>query len=99
MNDCVAVFDLGKTNIKVVAFDGAGKVVGRARPSQSRSLPPDSRWPYRRLDTEGAWAFLVGGAERESALNSRSRAISISAHGAAGVLVDGRGRRAAGHGL
>ena len=40
MDDCVAVFDLGKTNMKVVVFDAAGKVlaergvaqcVGRAR--------------------------------------------------------------------
>ncbi len=27
MNGCVAVFDIGKTNMKVVVFDAAGKVV------------------------------------------------------------------------
>ena len=27
MNGCVAVFDVGKTNIKVVVFDAAGEVL------------------------------------------------------------------------
>ena len=59
MNGCVAVFDLGKTNIKVVVFDAAGKVMAeRGRPNAP--LAPDGQWPYPRLDTEGAWAFLIG---------------------------------------
>jgi sugar (pentulose or hexulose) kinase len=85
MNGCVAVFDIGKTNMKVVLFDAAGKVVAeRSRPNASAR--PDARWPYLRLDTEGAWAFLVG-ALKELGAQFPIEAISIAAHGAAGVLV------------
>ena len=85
MNRCVAVFDVGKTNIKVVVFDAAGQVAaecGRA----NTSLPPDARWPYLKLDTEGAWAFLID-ALKELGRQFPIEAISIAAHGAAGVLV------------
>jgi L-fuculokinase len=84
MNGCVAVFDLGKTNMKVVVFDDAGKVVAE-RGHPNASLIPDARWPYRRLYTEGAWAFLIG-ALKELGAQFPVEAISISAHGAAGVL-------------
>jgi L-fuculokinase len=85
MNGCVAVFDLGKTNMKVVVFDAAGKVAAeRARPNGS--IGPDSHWPYLRLHTEGAWAFLIS-ALKELGAQFPIEAISISAHGAAGVLV------------
>ena len=44
MNGCVAVFDIGKTNIKVVAFDASGKVLAeRARPNAP--LAPDAHCP------------------------------------------------------
>ena len=85
MDDCVAVFDLGKTNMKVVVFDAAGKVLAE-RGSPNASVAPDALWPYRRLYTEGAWAFLIG-ALKELGGKFPIEAISISAHGAAGVLV------------
>ena len=85
MNECVAVFDLGKTNMKVVVFDDAGKVVAE-RGHRNASILPDAHWPYRRLYTEGAWAFLIG-ALSELGAQFPIEAISISAHGAAGVLV------------
>jgi sugar (pentulose or hexulose) kinase len=85
MNRCVAVFDIGKTNMKVVVFDAAGKVVAeRAHPNAS--VLPDAFWPYKRLYIEGAWAFLIG-ALKELGAQFPIEAISISAHGAAGVLV------------
>jgi L-fuculokinase len=85
MIGCVAVFDIGKTNMKVVVFDAAGKVVAeRGRPNAS--VTPDAHWPYLRLYTEGAWAFLIG-ALKELGAQLPIKAISISAHGAAGVLV------------
>ena len=86
MSGCVAVFDIGKTNMKVVAFDAAGKVVAE-RGHPNGVVLPDARWPYRRLYTEGAWAFLKGALKELGALFP-IEAISISAHGAAGVLVD-----------
>ena len=85
MNGCVAVFDIGKTNMKVVVFDAAGKVAAE-RGHPNASIPPDARWPYGRLQTEGAWAFLIG-ALKELGAQFPVEAISISAHGAAGVLV------------
>jgi sugar (pentulose or hexulose) kinase len=85
MNRCVAVFDVGKTNIKVVVFDAAGKVVAE-RGHPNASVLPDAFWPYKRLYIEGAWAFLIG-ALKELGAQFPIEAISISAHGAAGVLV------------
>jgi sugar (pentulose or hexulose) kinase len=85
MDRCVAVFDLGKTNMKVVVFDAAGRVAAeRGRPNES--VRPDARCPYLRLYTEGAWAFLIG-ALKELGAQFPIEAISTSAHGAAGVLV------------
>ncbi len=89
MRGCVAVLDLGKTNIKVVVFDRAGKVLAeRSRPNAP--LAPDSRCPYLRLDTEGAWAFFIA-ALRDVGASFAVEAISIATHGAAGVLVNGDG--------
>src|SRR5271155_3833963 len=85
MRGCVAVIDIGKTNMKVVVFDAAGKVVAE-RGHPNASVLPDGRWPYRRLYTEGAWSFLIG-ALKELGAQFTINAISISAHGAAGVLV------------
>jgi L-fuculokinase len=85
MNRCVAVFDIGKTNMKVVVFDAAGKVVAE-RSHPNASVLPDAFWPYKRLYIEGAWAFLIG-ALKELGAQFPIEAISISAHGAAGVLV------------
>jgi L-fuculokinase len=91
MSGCVAVFDLGKTNMKVVVFDPAGKVVAeRGRPNAP--LAPDAKWPYLKLDTEGAWSFLIGALKELSARHS-IEAISTTTHGCAGVLM-GREREA-----
>src|SRR5574340_654652 len=89
MNGCVVVFDLGKTNMKVVVFDAAGKVVAeRAYPNGW--VLPDTFWPYKRLYIEGAWAFLVR-ALKDLGAQFPIEAISISAHGAAGVLTTDQG--------
>jgi sugar (pentulose or hexulose) kinase len=85
MNRCVAVFDVGKTNIKLVVFDRAGGVLAE-RSAPNAPLAPDARRPYLKLDTERAWAFLIG-ALKELGAQFSFEAISIAAHGAAGVLV------------
>ncbi len=97
MNGCVAVFDVGKTNMKVVVFDAAGKVVAE-RSAPNAPLAPDGQWPYLRLDTEGAWSFLIG-ALKELGARFSIEAISIAAHGAAGVLVADEAEALAGDGL
>jgi sugar (pentulose or hexulose) kinase len=85
MNGCVAVFDLGKTNIKVVVFDSSGAALAE-RARANAPLPADSRCPYLSLDAEGAWAFLIG-ALKDVGARFPIEAISIATHGAAGVLV------------
>jgi L-fuculokinase len=89
MSGCVAVFDVGKTNLKLVAFDRAGAIVaGRSQPNAP--LAADAGCPYLRLDTERAWRFLIG-ALKEVGGGHRIEAISITTHGAAGVLVTDAG--------
>lgn len=63
MTGFVAVFDLGKTNRKLVVFDPSGKVVAE-RFEPNAPLEPDAKWPYLQLDTEGAWAFLNSRVEK-----------------------------------
>jgi L-fuculokinase len=85
MSGCVAVFDLGKTNMKVVVFDGAGKVAAE-RGHPNTPLAPDAKWPYLRLDAEGAWRFLIG-ALQELGPRHPIEAIVTTTHGCAGVLM------------
>jgi L-fuculokinase len=85
MNGCVAVFDLGKTNIKVVVFDSAGTVLSE-RARVNAPIAPDTECPYLSLDAKGAWAFLMG-ALADVGARFPIEAISIATHGAAGVLV------------
>ena len=89
MTDCAAVFDVVKTNLKLVAFDREGKHVAE-RSHCNAPLAPDPDCPYLRLDTERAWRFLVS-ALKEVGAQVPIETISISAHGASGVLVTGEG--------
>ncbi len=85
MNGCVAVFDLGKTNIKVVVFDSPGNALAE-RARANAPLAADAQCPYLSLDAKGAWAFLIG-ALKDVGARFPIEAISIATHGAAGVLV------------
>ena len=85
MGGSVAVFDVGKTNVKLIVFDRDGKVVAE-RSQPNAPLPPDARWPYLRLDTERAWAFLLASLKDVGAATP-IEAVSVAAHGAAGALV------------
>ena len=85
MGQATAVFDVGKTNIKLIVFNSDGTVVAE-RSEPNAPLPPDERWPYLRLDTERAWRFLLA-ALKDVGAAVPIGAVSISAHGAAGVLV------------
>ncbi len=88
MGGRVAVFDVGKTNVKLLVFDTDGRVI--AERSQSNApLQPEPRWPYLRLDTDRAWAFLLASL-KELGRTTSIEAVSICAHGAAGVLVGER---------
>ena len=85
MGGSVAVFDVGKTNVKLIVFDPDGRVVAE-RSQPNASLPPDASWPYLRLDTESAWAFLLL-ALKDIGVRAEIDAISVSAHGGSCVLV------------
>jgi sugar (pentulose or hexulose) kinase len=89
LREFVAVLDIGKTNIKVLAFDPDGKIVWE-RTRRNAPLLREPTCPYLHLDTEGVWAFLMD-ALRDLAAAVPVGAISISTHGAAGVLVDDAG--------
>ncbi len=89
MNRCVAVLDIGKTNTKLVVFDAAGEVVAE-RSQWSAPLEPDAEWPYLRLDTERAWAFYLA-ALKDLGAEFPIEAVSVAAHGAAGVLMTDTG--------
>ena len=56
MNGCVAVFDIGKTNIKLVVFDRGGAILAE-RSAPNAPLEPDAAWPYLRLDTCARMGF------------------------------------------
>ena len=60
-------------------------------------LAPDPTWPYLRLDTEGAWAFLLG-ALKELGARYSIEAISTVTHGCAGVLMASGGPAVVGGG-
>ncbi len=85
MTGCVAVFDVGKTNIKVVVFDRDGAVLAE-RSGPNAPVAADAKWPYLKLDTEGAWSFLIS-ALRELGARFSIEAISTTTHGCAGVLM------------
>jgi L-fuculokinase len=89
MNGCVVVFDIGKTNMKVVVFDAAGNLAAE-RSAPNAPLAADAELPYLRLDTEGAWSFLMR-ALKELGARFSIRAIATTTHGCAGVLMQGDG--------
>ena len=85
----VAALDVGKTNVKVVLFDQDGAILAE-RSAPNAPLPPDGQWPYPRLDVERIWSFALA-ALGELNTVAPIAAISISTHGAAGVLIDDSG--------
>ena len=86
----IAVIDIGKTNAKVLLVDLAtgAEVTALKRPN---TVLTDGRYPH--FDAKGLWAFLLDGL-RQLAARHRIDAVSITTHGAAGVLVDGHGNLA-----
>lgn len=87
----VAVIDIGKTNAKLALVDleTLAEIAVVTRPNKVLSGPP---WPH--FDLEGHWEFLL------DALSTFQRdhgvdAISVTTHGASGVLLDKNGALAA----
>lgn len=87
----VAVIDIGKTNAKLVLVDAetGTEIAGLTRPNTVLPGPP---WPH--YDVEGHWDFILrglGALHRAHGVKS----ISVTTHGAAGVLLDDAGGLAA----
>jgi sugar (pentulose or hexulose) kinase len=81
-----AVLDVGKTNLKLVAIDAAGRVLRqRTRPNRPITAPP-----YLHVDLAAVEEWLLA-ALRELAALHPIDAIVATAHGSGGVLVDDRG--------
>ncbi|TPM07030.1 carbohydrate kinase [Mesorhizobium sp. B2-3-11] len=83
----VAVIDIGKTNAKVALVDLATLSEVALR---RRANAPVRQAPYPHHDVEALWVFIL---DSLAALNREQRidAISITTHGATGVLVDASG--------
>lgn len=81
----VAVLDIGKTNLKLLAITD-GRVAGQ-RTAPNRSLPGP---PYPHHDLAATEAWLIG-ALRELAAEQGIAAVVATSHGSGGVLVDDTG--------
>lgn len=87
----IAVIDIGKTNAKLALVEGAtlSEIAVVTRPNLPRPGPP---WPH--FDLDGHWDFFLHHLGRFHAEHGID-AISVTTHGAAAVLLDGRGGLAA----
>lgn len=83
----VAVIDIGKTNAKVVLVDAVDLREIAVRTMPNRVV---DQAPYPHFDTDGLWDFIL---ESLKALNAQHPvdAISITTHGATGVVLDENG--------
>jgi len=83
----VAVFDIGKTNAKVVVLDSASGAEIAVAKTPNTVL---RHGPYPHYDIDGLWAFAIG-ALRSFAETPGFDAISVTTHGASAALLDATG--------
>lgn len=86
MTEAVAVLDLGKTNLKLLAIDSDGRILQ----SETAENRPVDRPPYLHVDADHVWRWLLG-ALGTLATNHPIRAIVPCAYGSTGALIDGDG--------
>lgn len=86
----IAVIDIGKTNAKLALVDAATlrELAVVTRPNTVLPGPP---WPH--FDLEGHWEFFLHHLAQFHAAHGVD-AISVTTHGAAGVLLDAAGNLA-----
>jgi L-fuculokinase len=84
--DAVAVFDVGKSNVRLSAVDDRGVAIT----TLARHNAVDSRDPYPHFDVEDLCAWLLDGLAT-LARDFEIRAVVPVAHGACAALVDGNG--------
>ncbi len=83
----VAVIDIGKTNAKLLLIDLASGAEVAVFKTPNRVIDVA---PYPHFDTEALWTFLQDSLKTLTASHAID-AISITTHGASGVLVDAAG--------
>jgi sugar (pentulose or hexulose) kinase len=81
MMSVTAVLDIGKTNVKLVLFDGASMLWQAGMPNPTLPGPP-----YPHADVEAIWRFLLDGL-REAGARHPIADIAITTHGAAMALL------------
>ena len=82
MSNPVAVFDLGKTNLKLVVVDERGRILETRHGDNAPLKGP----PYPHADTERIWHWLLA-ALADVARNHPITAIIPTAHGSTAALV------------
>lgn len=80
-----AVLDVGKTNVKLVLFEGGSVLWQKSTPN--RPLPGP---PYPHADVEAIWSFFIEGL-REAAARFAITDVVVTTHGATSVLIDDAG--------
>lgn len=83
----VAVFDLGKTNAKVILFDRRDGTEVLSLSQANRSAPPP---PYLHFNVAALETFLVDGLRQMAELTPLD-AIVVATHGASAAVVDDAG--------
>lgn len=83
----IAVIDIGKTNAKLALVE-AGTLREVAVVTRPNTVLPGPPWPH--FDLEGHWAFFLDHLRGFHAAHGVD-AISVTTHGAAGVLLDAQG--------
>ncbi len=80
----IAVFDIGKTNVKLalVDLDRMAETDVETQPNVVLAGPP---WPH--FDTDAQWAFLIGALHRMGR-HTPIEGIVVATHGACGALLD-----------
>lgn len=82
----IAVFDIGKTNLKLTAYGREGAEIVRLDAPNA----PLAGGDYLALDTQTAWAFLLDGLARIARHGQIARIITTT-HACAAALVDADG--------
>ncbi|MDG1857796.1 MAG: FGGY family carbohydrate kinase [Emcibacteraceae bacterium] len=80
---CTLVFDVGKTNVKLVVLDDQGNKLDSAK-KKNQSI--DCK-PYLSIDVDAIWQWFIISV-RKFSQKYQIEAISISTHGATAALVD-----------
>jgi sugar (pentulose or hexulose) kinase len=86
----IAVIDIGKTNAKVVVVDAMSGREIAVRKTANTVLPGP---PYPHFDIDGLWSFVLASL-KDFVTEPGFDALSITTHGASGVLMDERGELA-----